>query len=378
MAVGKKKSGFRFSKKSIKYIIFIVIASFILSGVFSGFSTNESELQNPEDESGLNWSGRMFESSIISDESGLVTIYSQKNELLIFAPNPSSIDKRYIDQVFKADVDGVLNREYELSPNNLIIRIQTDGRDIKEEFTFKAKLPKAWVLYDVYEGQMNVGFVDVVGEGLDVGDKVKVLLLSQTTKGMSESIALAQEKVVEGPILDAVVREVISQSIHVKDSKDLGQEKLDEVITDALEIQLMNEGNITEYNIRFDTEKDILTASKNLADAGFDVIRVIKEGKVSCADDMVIQNTLIPIPKSQGLVPATLLPNARFNESIRVQITPVHVGEQTFVLAMQVDMDEIERVAGEIEMDEALESDEMENIEPLSDESQPLNEVLVL
>ena len=137
----------KISKRMTKYLIYIVMASFVLGGLFTNYGMPEQTQENEEADTAYNII--QYDSERIASNTVECEITEKKNNIKLVMSQDSRITNEDLQQVFETNVTGVKSVLLEISQSNAMFDIQVEDEEVKAELEEEIKLDGAR-FYDIY------------------------------------------------------------------------------------------------------------------------------------------------------------------------------------------------------------------------------------
>jgi|GEM_PF-4794893 len=332
----KKSSGLHFSQTMIKYLLFIVIGSFFLSGLFWDIGAD-----NPQDANTARpgWNVVEYENAQLSTESGIASIVAKTANFKLVPRNPAMVSSNDLERAFNSEIKGVLSVVYEFSPTNPMFHLTTDGTVGEETIRNQLSISGGYDLFEVYEASSAAGPLKVVGRDLEPKGSVKVLLLSRSRDGIDDMLGFYQSAIVEGPVIDATAVSFewwAFESVHPARTLEGAITAIAENAT-RISVPYINDTKMYGASFAIPLVEDPDAIQKDFEDEGYLDVSYKKFGWADAPDSMSLGGQLFEIPKTDGFLQATFSPDTEANDSVRLAVYPMMFGDTVIVYAIEVE-----------------------------------------
>ncbi|MFH1055927.1 MAG: hypothetical protein V1744_07550 [Candidatus Altiarchaeota archaeon] len=325
--------GFRLfrGRKATKYMIIFVGAVMLFSGLYMGFNREEPAVETQDQTA--SWNVVKFDSAELYSEGLLTEVATETNEYKLMPKNPGQLSQDSITYVFESNITGVNNIVLETAQGYDMFHISTDGREVDAEIRKRIRLPGGYNLYRVYKSSTQYGDIGVIGEGLKVGDFVRVLILQRMREGKGELLGFAQKKVPAGPIVDARVVGLENLRVSGVSSASLSEGDLE----GALNVSdiAVEEGNgswSVSFEMPFDSDTGVVKGV--LKERGVSNVSFGISGYSQTPEEMVMEGRIVAIPGYER-VQTVFESGTKVNDSVRVRIYMMSVGNTSIAFAIE-------------------------------------------
>jgi hypothetical protein len=323
----------KFGKNTNKYLIILVGAIMVFSGLYSGVNR---EIPSPTsaDNPG-NWTSVNYDSASLYASGVLAQVEGASNTYKMIPKSAGLLQSGNLDIVFESNVTGVQGITLENAPGYVMFSIETDGRNVTAEIRKRIRLPGDYNLYRVYNCRTQYGLMEVVGDNFEKGDYVKVLVLGRTRAGSTQLLGFAQNKMVVGPEVKALVLSVESlQVAGVTSDASLGV-KLDGTLnlTDFRTQRLLE--NSSDWEFTFNLPPDYAEGKVLGLAGGYNLTNVTMAlvGFTQVPQEMVVQDKIMTVPQG-GVVPTTFKSGVKVNDTIDVKVYTMKIGNNSVAFAI--------------------------------------------
>jgi hypothetical protein len=265
--VKKGRRGLRLPQKWMKYMIYLVGAIMVLSGLYVGLGREMPSA--PKDDPTASWNIVTYDSMQVGASSAVTKIVGLTNQLKLRPKNMNLLQQSDITDIFESNITGVTAIVLETGAGENMFHFDTDGSNVSGEIRQRIRLRGDYILYQVYKGSTPYGTIDVVGENLKIGDYVRVFTLQRSAGARTETLGFVQKKLPEGPEVAATI---------------VGLDKV---------------GNSSASRL----------------------------GYTSVPDEMVINGSVVSIPFNNN-VRTTFIRDVKVNDTVRVRISLFGVGQE--------------------------------------------------
>jgi len=321
-------------KNSNKYMIVLVGVTMLFSGLYVGLNREMPGVSSEND--GRNYTAVNYDSASLYGSGVLAQVEAVTGDYKLIPKNAGMFRSDSLDIVFESNLTGVTGIILENAPGYEMFNIATDGRNVTAEIRKRIRLPGDYNLYRVYTCNTQYGPIAVVGDNLEMGDYVKVLVLGRVRGGMTQLLGFAQNKIPQGPF--TWVRVVSMDSLQVTgvtDDSSLGM-KLNGVLnlTDFRTQQLggNSSGWAFTFNLPVDSGTDTvmgLASAYNMTN-----VTVAVTGVSQAPGDLVIAGKMVTL-SDDGLLQTTFKPGVRVNDTIEVKIYTIDIGNRSVAFAIE-------------------------------------------
>jgi hypothetical protein len=332
-AQGRKKQ--KKSSKYIKYGIIIVGLSFLLSS----FSYDVNKSQNADDDDPTaSWNMVRYESGSIGSASAVALITGATEEYKLRPLRMDKVSQEDVTYVFASNVTGVLGITLETGGGDEMFGIATDGsQNVSAEIKKRIRLPGGYTLYRVYKAATPAGELKVIGENLEAGDYVKVILMERVKGGVSDVLGYAQGKVAVGPLVDATVLGFDNVEFGAISPRNVSADDFKR-FSNASNVEITFEGGngtAGAWTVAFSlpADADAVEVEADLSSMNMTNVSSARFGYVRAPSEMVLQGRAVSIPDGGG-IQARLRPGAKVNDPVRVAVYIMPLGNQTAAFAI--------------------------------------------
>jgi len=348
MGKGRGRAGnrvFRFLNRYKKEMIIVVGFVMVLSSFYTGV---DREMTAPaENEDTANWVVVNYDSAVLGSQSTVVKVTGVTNEYKLWPNQMSRVDRKDITDVFESNVTGVRSIILEAGGGSEMFHIATDGGNVTDEIRKRIRLPGGYNLYRVYKGTSQYGSLDMVGENLEVGDYVNLLLLQRTRNNKNEVLGFSQRKVPVGPYINVtVIGDFDGYNFDAKTKANVTRDRLASVLnTTSFEMTTVNDtgSNGTALDIEFNMPQsaDVNRIRSLLAGLGIDNVTVSRYGYIRAPPEMVVDDEPFQILNPEH-VHSVMKYETKANDTISVRMYTITVANQTISFAREILSTDIE------------------------------------
>ncbi|MBD3388563.1 MAG: hypothetical protein GF416_05795 [Candidatus Altiarchaeales archaeon] len=327
---GKPRSG---KRQKQKYMIYFVGAIMVLSGMF--FGLNRAQNGPPEENPSGDWNVVEYESASLGKTSYAAKVVGITSGYKL-VPNQMRFSEGDIQHVFETDIAGVTNVILEAAPGYYMFHFVADG-DVEEGIRERIRLPGDYNLYRAYRASTEGGEFNVVGNNLEVGDYVMVVVLERVRDGRLEQLGFVEDRLEEGPVINGTAYGFESYSITGVSASEVPEEDLKESMGyEDVMVEEDNSSGDTLYRVSMTLpfDADVGEAREKLE--GFDVFNVtaLILGYSETAEHMVVNGSLVRIPNYRG-VQSTFDEDTMENDTVAIRVYMLSMGGQTFAFATE-------------------------------------------
>ncbi len=336
---GKKGKGLRFSKNTTKYLMYVVIASFVLSALFSDYGRQTQTPTQDAEGSEANWTVVDYDSSQLFDIAGVVRVLNITGDLKLVLKDPGSVRKSDVDRLFSSKIEGVESISLERSPSYEMFNIRTNSPNASKNIRNTIRFPGDYILYNVYESMTDGGAVGLIGDGLSSGDYVLAIPFQRNRGGKAEFLAFMQRKVTVGPVLNATIKGIVSYAVGGYSKNNISEGVLEDAFN-ASEIMISDDGGLWSIRFEFPATSDIEKINSGLDVLGVENISFGVFGFSSTAPEMVVGGELVRIP-SNNMVQTTFELGSDVNDTIMARVIVLNVSGQGVAYAIEEGSDTV-------------------------------------
>ena len=321
-------------KKSNKFMIILIGAIMLLSSLYVGLNR---EMPEASSNNGVgNYSAVKYDSASLYGSGVLAQVAAVTSDYKLIPKNVGMFRTDSLEIVFESNVTGVTGIVLENAPGYEMFNIATDGRNVTGEIRKRIRLPGDYNLYRVYTCNTQFGPMPVVGDNLERGDYVKVLVLGRVRGGMTQLLGFVQNKVPQGPFTRARVVSLDSlQVTGVTGDGSLGI-KLNGVLnlTNFRAQQLGGNSSVWAFTFNLPVGSDAdsilsLSSTYNMSN-----VTVALAGVSQAPEDLVVAGRMISLSDG-GLLPTTFKPGVRVNDTIEVKVYTIDIGNRSVAFAIE-------------------------------------------
>jgi hypothetical protein len=320
--------GFRLPKKWMKYLILMVGGIMLFSGLYVGLG-REMPQGNAKDDTS-SWMVVSYDSAQIGDTTALTKIIAQTGQYKLRPNQMSSLNQQDINDIFQSNITGVKSIVFENAPREEMFNIDTDGTDVVGEFRRRVRIPGGYEFLPVYQGSTPYGQVDVVGDGLSIGDSARVLLMQRTRGTITETLAFVQKRIPAGPILNVTVANVTNIYVEGTITTKITESQVNSQIKDS--VVAIDGTTVTAY---LPLDADVNAAKRTLEAMNVTSISVGRTGFIAAPDEMLVGENSVVIPNNNR-VATRLKVGAKANDKVEVMISMSSQGNRTSAKAVQM------------------------------------------
>ncbi|MBU0762623.1 MAG: hypothetical protein KKD39_06320 [Candidatus Altiarchaeota archaeon] len=180
----------KFTKKITRYMIYVVLASFILGGLYTNYGMPERK-EDTTDQASSRYNIVSYDGERIATNPIECEITEKKNNIKIVLPQDNRVSDDDLAQVFESNITGVKSVVLEVSKSHAMFDMKVEEENAIDEVKDKIRINGARI-YGAYMCNVGDSTVEVIGQNLTVGENINILLVERSRAGFSEIIGFQQ------------------------------------------------------------------------------------------------------------------------------------------------------------------------------------------
>jgi hypothetical protein len=180
---------FKLSKKTTKYLIYVVLASFLLGGLFVDYGRTRP---NQDDAPQRQYNILIYESENVYPNPVECKIIAASSDVKIIVPPTARLTDDILEEIFDSEIPGVKSKVLEVSPNYAMFNLRVDEEASLDAILARVRISGAKA-YNTYICDIQGRQIELIGRELEAGMTVNALIVDRMRAGFTETIGFAQE-----------------------------------------------------------------------------------------------------------------------------------------------------------------------------------------
>ena len=330
--MGRKRAKKKRKNKKNMIILFVAIASFILSGIFMGFGMRQSPA--PEQEDGLP-NLIEYETERILGEA-FVTLAFRTGDYKIIPRSKSSLSQSSVTQVLNAGIPESESIELEVSPKSLMFHVSgSPDKYLLGDIEDAISLPGGFDVFDIWLGASEQGDIMVVAKSVKAGSMARILVTERIRDGSRNILGFHIGNVAAGPYFQGRVLQIDGYSFEAINDKNISSEEIGGIFEGAYDI-IVSDSRPHGISFGLGPEFDVQDVIKRLYDEGFHNVSASKTGLADVPEAILLDGEVFIMPGETGVLQAAFFLNASVNDSVKLSITPMSIGDTATAFGFQI------------------------------------------